>query len=364
MKVLLATPLYPPDVGGPATDSAYLERALPSYGIETSVFSFGAVRHLSRVLRHIRYAQELVKRGRGVDAIVSFDTFSVCLPALYAAWRLSVPLIVRVPGDWTWEQSVQRFGVADTIEAFQTKRYGLMVELFRYLERAAVRHATLVVVPSDFLKRIVSSWGVVHQTLVRIYLGLESREEPVAPTTVPEGRTLFSAGRMVPWKGFAMLVELIHELPAEWHLVIAGDGPERGHLKAQAERLGVQSRVRFLGNIPRVEVLGWCRAADVFVLNTAQETFSFQILEAMAAGAAVITTNVCSTPELITDGVEGVLLTPNDLSAFRQAILSSASEKELWERRRAAAMERAGSFTAAASAATFAEELKKICALS
>ncbi|MDR3548048.1 MAG: hypothetical protein P4M11_07255, partial [Candidatus Pacebacteria bacterium] len=134
MKLVLATPLFPPDSGGPATDAALLAKELPKHGIETVVCSFGKVRHLPSGIRHVAYAFEVWKEARRADGIVAFDTFSACLPAAWVARVLRKPLIIRVPGDFAWEQATQRFGVTDSIEVFQTKRYGFRVEMTRWLQ--------------------------------------------------------------------------------------------------------------------------------------------------------------------------------------------------------------------------------------
>lgn len=358
MKVLLATP----DSGGPATDAAFMKTELPRLGIETVVISFGKVRHLPSGIRHVRYAIELLKNIRKVDAIIAFDTFSVCLPAALIARLIGTSLIVRVPGDYAWEQATQRFGVTDTIEAFQKKRYGLKVEILRTLQRLAVRQAALVVVCSDFLKKIVAEWHIAPEKLKRIYLGIDLEEKADMPSNIPEGKILLSIGRLVPWKGFSMLMRLVPELPEDWKLVIVGDGPERARLEEKARSLGISDRVLLTGAIPRKEVLGWLRSAHAFALNTYFESFSYQVLEAMVAGVPIITTSIGSIPELIENGVEGVLCTPGDSEAFLNAILSTEQDTTTWQKRTESAQQKAKRFSSHASVEMFAEELKKICA--
>lgn len=360
MKIVIATPLYPPDSGGPATDSALLVKHLPTHGIEVEVYSFGRVRHLPRGIRHLRYAYGLWRRARTADAIVAMDTFSVCLPAALVARMTDKRFIVRVPGDFAWEQAAQRFGVTDTIEIFQQKKYGFRVEMLRTLQRFAVRRADLVVACSDFLKNIVAEWGVAPARLTRIYLGLDFNDLVEAPRNVPEGKIIFSVGRLVPWKGFSTLISIMTELPG-WHLVIAGNGPMHKELEEQVRVRGIADRVTFTGALPRAQVLGWYRQADVYAANTSFESFSYQLLEAMISGIPVVTTPVGSVPELFKDGIEGVLCTPNDLHAFRNAIMSIESEPALWKKRTEAAVRKAHEFSAARSTELFAQALKKIC---
>ena len=157
-----------------------------------------------------------------------------------------------------------------------------------------------------------------------------------------------------------MLIDLLPELPG-WQLVVAGDGPMRPALEAQARSAGVADRVTLTGALPRAQVLGWYRRADACVLNTSFESFSYQLIEAMASGVPVIATPIGSIPELLTDGAEGILCAPNDKNAFRDAVLSITNEPSLWKVRTEAAVRKAHSFGAAASAAAFAQALKTVC---
>ncbi|MDR3547299.1 MAG: glycosyltransferase family 4 protein, partial [Candidatus Pacebacteria bacterium] len=244
---------------------------------------------------------------------------------------------------------------------FKTKGFVFGVYMPLWLHSGAPRPPALLVVPSNYLRGIVAQWGVRPERLMRIYLGIDFSEEPIMPTDVPDGKILFTLGRLVPWKGFAMLIDLMHELPKEWHLVIAGDGPLRGELEKQADAIGIADRITFTGALPRAEILGWYRAADAFALNTSFESFSFQVLEAMASGTPVIATNIGSLPELITNGVEGVLCTPNDSEAFKEAILSTQSEAGAWQTQTDDAVRKARGFSVETSVHAFADAVTKLC---
>ena len=194
MKIIIATPLYPPEIGGPATDSASLVASVRTQGIETVVCPFSRVRHLPKVIRHLVYGLYLVRAMHGADGVVVFDTVSVGLPGLWSTRLMRVPLIVRVPGDYAWEQSVQRFGVTDSIDVFQEKQYGFRVELLRSFQRFVVRSAALSIAPSDYFKNLMSGWGMKPERLTRIYLGVDFDKPAEAPQALPEGKIFFHSG--------------------------------------------------------------------------------------------------------------------------------------------------------------------------
>lgn len=109
MRILIATPLYPPQVGGPAKYAKHLADEFTAQGHLVSVVAYGRVeRALPSGLRHAWYFARLVGRMGRVDAVLALDTFSVGLPALYAAKLYHKKLVVRIGGDALWETYVER----------------------------------------------------------------------------------------------------------------------------------------------------------------------------------------------------------------------------------------------------------------
>ena len=119
-----------------------------------------------------------------------------------------------------------------------------------------------------------------------------------------------------------------------------------------------------LGSVDRLELIKRMQKCEVFVLNTSFESFSFQIVEAMAAGVPVIATKAGSIPEIIIDGKEGVLVAPDDLPALARAIRSTASEQDIWKERITAAKRKAETFSVARTSDALAALLRELCPLS
>lgn len=345
MRLLIATGLYPPDIGGPATHTKMLEEYLPKHNWNVDVVTFGSVRRFPKFFRHILFFFLCLKKGKSADVILAQDAGSTGFPAMCAAKILRKPFVVRMSGDYAWEQSVQRFGVTDTIDMFQKKKYGFRTEFFRSVRTFVSRRANVVVTPSNYFKSIVEGWGIPSERVITIYNGIALDIAPLYPAEVPPGHIIVSAGRLVSWKGFDTLIQVVSELGEEWHLVLLGDGPEYESLQRCASENGVVERIHFEGRVTREQMFGWCKSANVFVLNTSFESFSFQIVEAMSAGVPVVTTHIGSLPELITDGVEGRLVAPDDRIALRDAILSTIHEEEMWLERVNAAQKRSGYFS-------------------
>lgn len=345
MKILLATGLYPPEIGGPATYSKLLFTELPKQGIAVSVLPFSFVRHYPKVVRHLMYFGKLVRASKTADVIYAQDPVSVGFPALCAAWVCRKPLMLRIAGDYAWEQSAQRWGVTDSIDEFQTKTYGFQVEALRSLQKFVVRHATLTVTPSEYFRKLVTAWNTQSGPVVTIYNGLNFPELPKPKNKPSAEKWLVSAGRLVPWKNFSELIDTMDQFPPEWKLIILGDGPLRSELAQRIVDLKLEQRVQLCGAVDRQEMFAWLQAADVFVLNATFESFSFQTVEALYAGAPVVANAIGNLSEIITSDAYGRLVPAHDTSARVRAILDLAHDTEVRQRCIVAGKQRALDFS-------------------
>lgn len=168
---------------------------------------------------------------------------------------------------------------------------------------------------------------------------LESRVKLALPAKVP---IIGSVGRLDPVKDQAGLVrafETVCSTHPEALLVIAGDGPCRSDLQQLVESLGQSARVRLLGS--RDDIPTVMAALDIFALPSLAEGMSNTVLEAMASGLPVIATRVGGSPELVEDGVTGVLVPRQDQAALAAAVAAYVRDPDLGRRHGCAARERA-----------------------
>lgn len=148
----------------------------------------------------------------------------------------------------------------------------------------------------------------------------------------PEGLLIGSVGRLDRVKGHATLVRAFAEvLPRHpgAHLILTGEGEERAAHETLAAGLGVSERVWFLGW--RRDVAELLEVMDLFVLPSVNEGMGRAVVEAMAAGLAVVATRVGGVPQMVNDGVTGLLVPPEDPAQLATAIdrlLSRPEERE------------------------------------
>ena len=168
---------------------------------------------------------------------------------------------------------------------------------------------------SQDLHRRVMECGVPSERVHLVYRGVDrtrffpgDRSEARARLGLPSGPTLFLwVGRMVPVKGLDILMQAAARLNRRgcfFELVMAGDGVERVRLERMAGTLGLRNVVRFVGNVPHVDLPDWYRAADWCVLSSHSEGVPNVLLEAHACGTPFIATRVGGVAEIAVHGVD------------------------------------------------------------
>lgn len=198
--------------------------------------------------------------------------------------------------------------------------------------RLTLRAAAATVVPSRVLEQIArTAWHVPAPRLKRIPNGIPLREYAETPaaalptlTKRPGARWLGTMAGLRAIKNLPRLVRAFAALPAEWELVIVGEGPERAAIEAEAVRLGIADRVHlpgFAANPAQVLPL-----FDLFALSSDSEQFPISVVEAMAAGLAVVSPAVGDVSHIVAEINRPHITPPGDEAALPAALVELASD--------------------------------------
>jgi glycosyltransferase involved in cell wall biosynthesis len=144
-----------------------------------------------------------------------------------------------------------------------------------------------------------------------------------------EPYTFFSAGSLDGNKNHKLLIDafarVVSRVPVR--LRIAGDGPQRNQLVAQARELGIDAQISFLGVLDKAGMLRELGAADCFALSSRYETFGVVVIEAIAAGLPVVATR-CGGPESVISADCGIVVESENVDAMAEAMLLMTESRE------------------------------------
>lgn len=355
-KITIAAGSFWPEIGGP---SSYLKSILPKLvesGFKVDLaarskkrkypedagfkYRIYRVKDLpSKPLNYLRFFLKLLRTARTSSLIYAQGAVSSGYPAYWANKFLKKKFTIKITGDYAWEQYSLENEIIDVLD-FQNKKISGRFNTLRKIQTKVCRAADKVIVPSEFLAKVVGYWGIKESKIEVVYNGtdfkpFEIEKEKARREIGISGNIILSAGRLVPWKGFKMLIKIMPELLKNnqfVRLVIVGDGPEMESLEIMKNNMGLNSKVYLSGKKSQEELKTYLAAADVFVLNTAYEGFSHQILEAMATGAPVITTNAGGNPELVKQGENGFMVKYNDELNLTEAIKALFEHQDIREK--------------------------------
>ena len=197
------------------------------------------------------------------------------------------------------------------------------------LAAVVARHAKAVITVCDAnLRYLAHRLDGSGAQLVRIYNGL-GPQDPPAGTDARTAGLVLGVGRLVEKKGFDLLLDAAASLAPsmpELRVVLVGDGDQRVALGDRARHLGIDDRVTFVGPVGQDEVARWMRRAALLVApcrvgtDGNQDALPTVLLEALGAGLPAIATPVAGIPEIITDGVEGLIVPRDNADGVASAI--------------------------------------------
>ena len=201
--------------------------------------------------------------------------------------------------------------------------------LLQRLNQHIYRRMDRIVAVSEDIARKLEEAGVEPDKLRVVYNGVDQRFKPADKLEMRRQLVLpqecflvLFVGLLVPIKGLDVLLRALGQVGDQrLHCAIVGDGPLKGELETEVRQLKLDKQVRFCGRRPTAEIPAWINAADVLVLPSRSEGRPNVVLEAQACGVPVIATRVGGTPELVRDGVNGLLIDSEDVEALAQRLV-------------------------------------------
>jgi glycosyltransferase involved in cell wall biosynthesis len=246
-------------------------------------------------------------------------------------------------------------GVVVQFERFKWSQIGIkkmwtdLYERFGMKRRYTQCHNHFIAVSDYYKQYLKATLGVADGDITMLHNAIDlARFTPNGDKKAPTTKTikLVSVGSLIPVKGHELLLEVVGELRQRGYdpqLTLVGDGSEYERLSMRANTLGIGTHVHFAKHVHDVET--YLRDADIYVHSALRESFGLVLIEAMACGTPVVTTDAGGNRELIRDGQNGYILPIRSVSAYCDRIITLATMPEIYTQIRTAAIEYAGNFS-------------------
>ncbi len=201
--------------------------------------------------------------------------------------------------------------------------------------REILLRADRILVPSQYLARLMNSWGGNGKAALVPYAYDRVRAHEPALITLRASRT--ARFQIVATSKFSeacrpdieMLIAAVNRLRFDWHLTILGQGPLLSDLQDHARRILPANRVSCPGALPHLKVMEFLRTAKAYVIPTGSEGYPTMALYALSEGCPVVAPRFGAVTEFITDGVNGLLFKPEDPLSLGEALVTLSSVQGL-----------------------------------
>ena len=262
-------------------------------------------------------------REKGVDVIHAHWAIPTGPAAVMAARKLRVPSVITMHGGDVYVNPEQGYD-------FPTRWY------VRPALRWTLRHAGALTAITEDCRQHALRAGAPAEHIRLVFNGTDLRRFSPSENSHggPQGfgpNMIFACRQLFPRKGIRFLLEAAAQLKPRFpdlKVVLAGDGFERPALARLAEELGIGRDVTFLGWVPNAELPPYYRAAAVSVIPSLEEGFGIPAAEAMGCEVAVVASDAGGLPEVVENGVTGLVVPRGDSQALAQAIGSLLADPE------------------------------------
>lgn len=254
-----------------------------------------------------RFAAKLIKQSISkkakYDAIIAWSGVPAGFIAMTLSFIFRIPYIVLLRG-------------ADV--PFYDKRWAKLDKfVFRFLSPYIWKNSLLTIANSQSLRELAYKTSR-KKKIDLIYNGIDLERYTNKSDIKISPKQIIAVGRLSKIKGFDLLIQAVAAIKTPCQLVIAGDGPEKENLENLAKMLGIEKKVILLGRLEKEQLISFYQESSIFCMSSYNEGMSNAMLEAIACGLPVVTTQVGGAAELVKGN--GVIVPCGDSFAIQEAL--------------------------------------------
>lgn len=296
VKILLATPIYPPEIGGPAQYVKNLAERLKKEGIETQIVSYNNLRKIPQPLRFLVYFSFLFRETKNHQLIYAFNIIGCGLPSYLCAKLFRKKFIIRLGGDFLWERAVESGRTKKTLKEFYETPKNIKEKFWILLIKKILNGADRIIFTSNFQRGIYERHFKIPKEKTMIISNPfphPNFKETWAGKPVSRYQVLY-AGRLIKLKNLDALIEIFSEIIKKTNLPltlkIVGQGPERKNLECKIRDLELKNKVFIEKSLPHGELLREIQKSYFCILPSLSEISPNFALECIKLGKQILLT--------------------------------------------------------------------------
>ncbi len=350
MKILIYAPIFPPIVGGPATQGFHLCRVLLRNGEKPVVVTIGErfekkssdgypvyrypwkytgtpIDKIIRALIFPFFYLWVLKKERP-DIVHSNNVATLSFFVGFISNKMGVPSITKYGGEWVWETlSSLRLRNSNLDELYKESR---LARFLWRIERKGLSYFDAIWAPSETRARDVKELVGYKKDVFVIYNSMDFPEGGYHELKPEDEFVIVTASRFIPHKRLPFIIKSFKELNnSNSKLVLIGEGEETEKAKEAAKSYNIESQVIFTGKLFGQPIYDEFKKASIYVSASLEEGFPNVFVEAQHFGLPIISSNVGGCREIVNSGKNGYLFEPFDEETFVNQIKKLNEDRQL-----------------------------------
>ena len=340
-KILIATGIFPPDIGGPATYALKLAEEFSGRGIRVAIVTYGknfeknpeyrisgVSRKWSAGLRQFLYFGKILILAKNSEAILILDSLGAGLPSVLAGKILRKKTIIRLGGDFLWEKYVESGKGMVTMAEFYRKMLYKAYPVLNYLIMFVLKQADVLAFTTNFQKDLYVQYCGIDVRKAAVIGNVFEKKSGTGSLYQENPKLILWAGRIIKLKNIDFLLRVFKRL-LEWDndlvLELIGDGPEKADITNLVAHLELSGRVRIINGLNRNLLLEKMNKSYFGILPSLSEISPNFALEYLSLNKPVIITQETG----IKDQFPGLLYAdPKQEESFIAAAFRLLDKKE------------------------------------
>lgn len=302
MKILIATGIYPPDIGGPATYAFNLKREFEKLGHEVIILTYSndqssrqdniykISRRQNLLLRYFAYFKQVLGLAKDSDVVYLLDLMSAGLPGSLAARLKNKRVVMRIAGDFLWEKAVQKNITKLPLTKYYQAPKNIRAKVLLIFCRWILKKVDLVIFSTKLQADIYQKHYKVPVSKIKIITNPITKTNSKTADSGCEDCIIF-AGRLIKLKNIEKLIKAFGSIKnQDTQLLIFGDGPEKNNLNKLIQKLSLANKIKLLGNIDQNKLLAKILTCKFVIIPSLSDISPNLALECLSMAKPVILT--------------------------------------------------------------------------